>query len=375
MKKGLLLIVLAIFSYGVANAQKTEEKLPGYKTSFQANSFWDNWFISGGAGSQVLFAESCKHADFLNRMTLAGSLSVGKWFAPWWGARLQFNGGTLHGFRNKATKMLSMPYVGAHADFMFGLLNFFTPYREDRKFEIVPFVGIGGQSYDNQGKWEDIKEKTMTINAGFQFKYDFCKNFGAWIEAQGVLTDDGYIEKGERDYDGIAHLTGGITYYFGKGNEFVKAIDAEEYNLLKRQNGDLIDEITALRNRKPEVREVVREVVKDNTVYKSVPTTIPFLFNSAVIQPLQKSSVFNIADFLKNNGNAKIRLSGYADKIGGVVVNRKLSEKRAKAVANELIKTYGIDADRIIIEFFGKDRAYYGKDNKWNRCVVVEVIK
>ena len=52
MKKGLMLIVLVAGLCGITKAQAQveeviiEQRLPGYKTSFEANPFWHNWFVS-----------------------------------------------------------------------------------------------------------------------------------------------------------------------------------------------------------------------------------------------------------------------------------------------------------------------------------------
>lgn len=388
MKKGLLLIVLAAFSLGIVNAQETREGLPGYATTYQANSFWSNWFVSAGVGVNALLAENVKDAKFADIPALMGTVSVGKWFTPWWGARLQFNGGMLNGFPTKNTTK-EYTYIGAHADFMLGLLNFFGSSNVERKFDVVPFLGMGAQ-YETK-----MERRNLTWNAGIQFKYDINKDLSAWLEGQLTVTDDSYTQFGGLKYDGIGSLALGVSYNFGsfapktrpytvknykaiknslEERGFASAVPTKDYMNLKNKNKELVDEVTALRNRGPEIREVVREVVNEVTVYKSVPTTIPFLFNSAKIQPIHESLIFNIADFLNKNADAKVRLSGYADKVGGVVVNKKISEKRAKGIAETLVKKYGIDESRIMLEFYGKENPYY-EDTTWNRCVVVEVVR
>ena len=56
MKKGLMLIVLVAGLCGITKAQAQveeviiEQRLPGYKTSFEANPFWHNWFSSANFG-------------------------------------------------------------------------------------------------------------------------------------------------------------------------------------------------------------------------------------------------------------------------------------------------------------------------------------
>ena len=49
---------------------------------------------------------------------------------------------------------------------------------------------------------------------------------------------------------------------------------------------------------------------------------------------------------MKENPNAHITVNGYADELGGTNYNTTLSQKRADAVKNLLVKA-GIDANRI----------------------------
>ncbi|MEI3154598.1 MAG: hypothetical protein V8S95_05415 [Odoribacter sp.] len=39
-----------------------------------------------------------------------------------------------------------------------------------------------------------------------------------------------------------------------------------------------------------------------------------------------------------------------------------------------LKKEYGISADRMQIEYVGKEKPYYKNNNKWNRCAMVELL-
>ena len=84
----------------------------------------------------------------------------------------------------------------------------------------------------------------------------------------------------------------------------------------------------------------------------------------------QQINIYNTAEFMKNN-NAPIKVVGYADKKTGTSdYNMGLSEKRARAVAKELIDKYGISSSQITIEWRGSDEQPYG-ENSWNRVVIM----
>lgn len=95
MKKSIFMFALATLMSASVFAQDNDAKrLPGYKTTFEGNGFWNNWFMSANFGAQSLFAENSKDAKFRNTITFMPTLSVGKWFNPYWGVRLQGTGGS-----------------------------------------------------------------------------------------------------------------------------------------------------------------------------------------------------------------------------------------------------------------------------------------
>ena len=346
MKKSIIMFALAaLMSTSVFAQNNDAERLPGYKTTFEGNGFWNNWYMSLNFGAQSLFAENSKDAKFRNTITFMPTLSVGKWFNPYWGVRLQGTGGSLHGFTSGANSMLHYQYGAVHADFMFGLINFFAPYKENRRFDIVPFAGIGG---------------------AFIRKGD-----------QGAILDDDMVVRGGFPNDGISGLTAGVTFRFGKTG-FKKGYSSRQYNAiksnysdleanytsLKKENAAQQAEIAELKARKPEV--VKEETVIDNSEIKALPSTITFPFNSSKIE-------LNIAEFLKANPEIRVRLTGYADKRGSEQANRIVSERRANAVTEVFVNKYGIAKDRITTEFKGTSTKFENDD--WNRAVVVELIK
>ena len=142
----------------------------------------------------------------------------------------------------------------------------------------------------------------------------------------------------------------------------------------------LANQVTQLQNRPPEIKVIEKEVVrpvetKNVEIVESIPSTIPFKFNSAVVQDIYDPLIYNIGTFMKNNPDVKIRIVGYADKFGPINVNLRISQERAEAVANMLKKDYGINSNRMVIEYVGKEKPYYKNNNKWNRCAMVEIIK
>ncbi|HBK33237.1 MAG TPA: hypothetical protein DDZ78_16670, partial [Porphyromonadaceae bacterium] len=118
----------------------------------------------------------------------------------------------------------------------------------------------------------------------------------------------------------------------------------------------------------PECPEVAPQPVAEESVY--VPNVVFFRINSFKIDKGQQVSVYNTAEYLKANTDAKVNIVAYADKQTGTPeYNWSLSEKRAKAVADALINEYGIDSSRISVDWKGDTVQPYA-ENDWNRVAI-----
>lgn len=63
------------------------------------NPFWSNWFFSIGGGASVMYGDNDQQlGDFGKRISPTMNISVGKWFTPGLGLRLQYSGLQAKGF-------------------------------------------------------------------------------------------------------------------------------------------------------------------------------------------------------------------------------------------------------------------------------------
>ncbi len=87
----------------------------------------------------------------------------------------------------------------------------------------------------------------------------------------------------------------------------------------------------------------LQPVIKDTRV---ILHNLFFEFNSAVIKPESQPVIEDLYRFLLDNPEVRIQIAGHTDNIGSDEYNKRLSENRAKAVHDALVKK-GIEPERL----------------------------
>ena len=144
-------------------------------------------------------------------------------------------------------------------------------------------------------------------------------------------------------------------------------LDALNASLAEQQaeNAKLRDQLANMPKETKTITQTVKEIdAADVSVF----------FNLASAKMASKKDVVNlksIAEVSKNNPDAKITVTGYADsKTGNAKFNQTLSEKRAKTVADKLVEL-GVNRDNIITEAKGGVNDL--KPYSYNRRVIVSI--
>ncbi|MDL2265569.1 OmpA family protein [Parabacteroides sp. OttesenSCG-928-G07] len=377
--KVLLFALMSVFMFSVT-AQENAPKVgysteAGSKTNFKKNKAGDNWFISVAVGGSVLLGDHNGNADFGDRINIAPSLSIGKWYSPILGFRAQFNGGPLKGFGTNTDPNFELDgsYIAAHADILWNVTNLWAPYNEKRVFSLIPWVGLGyAQRFESQGV---SRSETPTLNTGILTAFRLSNRVDLNVEAQASLMNEEFNRVHYRKLsDAMIQATVGLTFKLGKTDfEVLEQTDYALLNDLNRQINNLRSENEQLSRRPvscPECPQPVTQVINNNIV----DNIVVFRINSSVVDKNQQINIYNTAEFMKEN-SAPIKVIGYADKNTGTAdYNMQLSEKRARAVAKELVDKYGINSNQITIEWKGAAEQPYGENN-WNRVVIMRANK
>lgn len=117
------------------------------------------------------------------------------------------------------------------------------------------------------------------------------------------------------------------------------------------------------------VKEFDKEVVAaGDTITGKVETAVLFDFNKADIKADFYVQINELAIFLQEQPQTQLILAGHTDNIGGEEYNMKLSQRRADAFRQFLVEKNGIDANRITLNWFGKDKPVASNDTEEGRA-------
>lgn len=100
------------------------------------------------------------------------------------------------------------------------------------------------------------------------------------------------------------------------------------------------------------LKEVANVSQKANAAVLSFKEPINFAYNSDAIETASLSQIKKTADVLKKYPNATVRVAGYTDSLGNPNYNVDLSQRRAQAVATELVKN-GVPAENVSFVGYG----------------------
>ena len=383
MKTKIMTLALAALAASALQAQEPAQK-PAYKTSFVKDGK-AHWFLEVGDAATISLAGNNRDVNFTDRVSLLNpSLAIGRWSTPAFGMRLTLQGGKTFDYARPAGLWAAatttngylrhdVTYGFAQYDFLFDLVNYFSPYKENRFFHIIPFLGVG-LGYKHEVEAINVKDKSHRFSpladAGLQLKLRLARFVDFNLEGKITASDlrlpsqEDHVKSGT---DFIAQAGASLTFHLGR--KAFEAITPNDEALIADLNG----QINALRAENAELakRPVrcpdVEIPVADSKVIGNV---IYFRLNSAVVDKNQMINVYNIAEYAKSNTET-ITLVGYADRqTGNPNYNMALSKRRAEAVANILVKKYGISRDRLKIDWKGDTVQPYA-ENVWNRIVLM----
>ena len=356
MKKLVLLFAAAAMAVSVSAQTVTESKT------------FDNFYIGINGGAQV---KTTNEAWMKNLNSNAG-LRIGRWFTPVFGlaaeSNVYFNDHCSHFMPQSKT---IARYMNTSLIATVNFSNWFAGYKgEPRTFEFVPVFGFGwGHTFGTEDNFN-----VLTSKAGIDFTFNLGskKAWQIYVEPSMNWALNGY------GYEGVAYdinksafqLNAGIVYKFKNSNgshnfTIAQLRDQNEIDGLNSQinslRSDLNDKDAQLSAKDKQIKDLQNALdecnkkpkyVKPATATNLQPTVL-FRQGKAVVDKSQMPNIELIAQYMKNHPEAKVEIKGYASPEGNKDFNQALSQKRADAVKNVLVKKYKIAADRLTTKGMG----------------------
>ena len=343
--------------------------------------FKKHFYLEIQGGGQYTLGEA-KFKDLLSP-NIQGA--IGYQFSPVFGLRAQMNGlwskGGWAGFRSKAGEKpynakYKFKYIAPGIDFMFNLSNLFCAWNPNRVFNISAFAGGGINWAGGNQEINDIAATLENLNdynleylwqgkkvrpygrAGIDLEFKVSKAVSIMLEGNANMISDKYNSKKADNPDWYFNALAGVRINLGKSYT-KKAKPVEEPAPAPAPKQEYVAP-------KPEpkpapVEKKIEEIRRD----------IFFTINSYKIAPAEDAKIREVVDYLGKNPEAKVVVTGYADKgTGNERINDRIAAKRAAAVVWMLEKRYGIPAERITEESKGA-RVQPFAENNMNRVSIM----
>jgi hypothetical protein len=397
---GLIIACAAITS--AVNAQKadstvvvsdvTEEiQYNNDKYKVETNHFFDNWFVSGGFGGQVLFGNHDKQVKFFNRIAPALDIAVGKWFTPGIGVRLMYSGLSVKGATQKEghgefpthstgedvpgkggdgywLMKQKFKFYNLHLDALFNMSNILYGYNEKRVYNCTPYFGLGWTRV-----WESPQSMEVSANVGILNSFRLNDALDLNLDIRGAYVSDRFDgELGGRWGEGIWSATIGLTYKFKpRGWDRSKTIirTHDRTSELKAMQDKINDMQAQLAKRKTDSITVIRTMAAASFVVFKIDTWD--LTNEARVQ----LSLF-AENIKKADPNVVYIITGYADKgTGSVERNIVLSKNRARVVYECLVNEFGVPKKQLRIDHKGGVDDMFYNDPRMSRAVITKILE
>jgi len=351
------------------------------------NVFNPHWYVQAQIGGQYTLGE----IGFGKLLSPNAQLGVGYNFNKVVGARLSFNA-----WQSKAgQKVISdgatttykwkWNYIAPMVDATFNLTNLFCEYNPNRLVEVGVFGGIGANIAWGNDEAKDAKEAILATPGSKNLEgYDktamplenlwtgsktrFVARVGAnvdfrvsdrvklGVELSANTLSDKYNSKKAGNPDWYFNALVGVKVALGETHT-TKVIPAPKP----------VEKIIERIIEKPAPAPAPK--VESKVVEENFRRDIFFPIGNTNIAKSQSTKIAEIVEYMKENPDAKITLTGYADKgTGSAAFNDKIAARRALTVYNTLAAK-GVAKSRMIKESKGS-RVQPFEENDMNRVTI-----
>ena len=347
------------------------------------NVFTPHWYAQAQIGGQYTLGE----IGFGKLLSPNIQVGIGYNFNQVVGARFSLNT-----WQSKAgqkfegnTYKWKWNYVAPMVDATFNLTNLFCEYNPDRLVEVGVFGGIGANIAWGNDEAADAKAAILKSDAATEaLKYGATPLENLWdgtktrfvarvganvdfrvsdrvklgVELSANTLSDKYNSKKAGNPDWYFNALVGVKVALGETHT-TKVIPAPKP----------VEKIIERIIEKPAPAPAPKTETKQEAVDENFRRDIFFPIGNSNIAKSQTTKIAEIVTFMKENPDAKITLTGYADKgTGSAAFNDKIAARRAQTVYNTLAAK-GVAKSRMIKESKGC-RVQPFEENDMNRVTI-----
>lgn len=230
---------------------------PAYLENAVEVSPWrGNWFVNVSGGVSAFVGSPLGCGDIFDRTKPALSVSVGKWFTPAISVRVAFQG-----LQFKDAQFESRDFQHLHADLMWNVLSGLSRAKEDLRWDLAPYVGLGLLHND------ELDRQPFAVSYGIQGRFRLTGRLHLTAELGCATTfkDFDGMGAGNKWGDRLLSLTAGFSYTIGKKG-WKRVVDASPYiernGRLTGYARSLSDENGRLRQRNGMNARIIAELEK-----------------------------------------------------------------------------------------------------------------
>lgn len=300
---------------------------PTYHKGVLVTSPWNgNWFVSLQGGASAFIGRPIGCADLFDRVQPSLSASVGKWFTPQIGARIGYGG-----WRFKDCNLTVNDYHHFHADLMYNVLGGLYAKKENPRWGIVPYVGLGMMYNPQNG------QKPFAISYGIQGQYRICKRLAA-NDYSGLNSLRARLKN--RRWDGKSPLSNdSLAVCSGIAN--VNVDDSGNSNEVQSDNLAKAQELTNMGGDSIATYNHSDYLSFINSGNECIGSPVYFFFELGTAKLTDKSQSVNLDELARvaKKYGLSVTVVGAADAATGTAdVNDRLSISRADYITTELVK-------------------------------------
>ena len=345
------------------------------------NVFTPRWYAQAQIGGQYTLGE----IGFGKLLSPNVQVGVGYNFNQVVGARFSLNTWQSKAGQNVAGNVYKWKwnYVAPMVDATFNLTNLFCEYNPDRLVEVGVFGGIGANIAWGNDEAADAKAAILKSDAATEaLKYGATPLENLWdgtktrfvarvganvdfrvsdrvklgVELSANTLSDKYNSKKAGNPDWYFNALVGVKVALGETHT-TKVIPAPKP----------VEKIIERIIEKPAPAPAPK--VESKVVEENFRRDIFFPIGNTNIAKSQTTKIAEIVEYMKENPDAKITLTGYADKgTGSAAFNDKIAARRAQTVYNTLAAK-GVAKSRMIKESKGC-RVQPFEENDMNRVTI-----